>query len=148
MHEDWTEDNDYIDERFKRWQPTDAFGWTWLPTMAGVLETYSMFDSAGEMLGHVFNRSSRLICWAPFAWGEEVYRGQGEDIGEYGFENEEQRWRHFEKIGLALREWVSRKKEEGTDLAILRDGYAYEIEIDNGNHAETLEEFESVRREH
>ena len=53
-----------------------------------------------------------------------------------------ERWRHFEKIRRALREWVSLTQEEGVDLPLLRDTYAYEFEAENGNHAETLEEFQ------
>ena len=65
-----------------------------------------------------------------------------EDVGEYGFESDGQRRRHFEKIGKALREWVSRKQHAGVDLAILRDTHAYYFETRNGNHAETLAEYD------
>lgn len=142
MYEDWDEyweAEDFIDDRFRLWHPTDAFGWTWLPKMNGALETYSLLDADGELLGHVYQRFGRVICWAPFIWAEEVYRSN-EDIGKYAFENEEQRCRHFRKIGQALSEWVARKKRAGVDLAILRDMHAYYYECSNGSHQETLGE--------
>ena len=91
------------------------------------------------MLGHVYQRFGRVICWAPFIWVEEVYRNE-EDIGKYGFENEEQRCRHFKKIGRALSEWVARKNQAVVDLAILRDTHGYYYEFSNGSRRETLGE--------
>lgn len=123
------------------WQPKEAFGWTWLCTMNSSPETYSLFDSDGELLGHVYQRSGRVICWAPYTWAAEAYRSN-EDIGRYGFETDGQRRRHFEKIGAALRAWVAQKEKVGADIALLRDTHAYYFETGNGNHAETLSEFE------
>ena len=123
------------------WQPNEAFGWTWLCTMDGSPETYSLFDSDGELLGHVYQRFGRVICWAPYIWAEEAYRSE-EDVGKWGFETDGQRRRHFGKIGAALREWVARKRKAGVDIALLRDTHAYYFETGNGNHAETLAEFE------
>ena len=136
--EDWDES---IRAMYELWQPSEAFGWTWLCTMDGSPEAYSLFDSQGELLGHVYQRFRRVICWAPYTWAEEAYRSE-EDVGRYGFETDGERRRHFEKIGVALREWVARKKEAGVDLALLRDTHAYYFETGNGNHAETLAEFE------
>ena len=136
--EDWDESTRAMHEL---WQPSKAFGWTWLCTMDGSPEMYSLFDSQGELLGHVYQRFRRVICWAPYTWAEEAYRSE-EDVGRYGFETDGERRRHFEKIGVALREWVARKKEAGVDLALLRDTHAYYFETGNGNHAETLAEFE------
>ncbi|MYJ73709.1 MAG: hypothetical protein F4089_00860 [Gammaproteobacteria bacterium] len=154
MHEDWeddfSDDGDVTDDEFwddriramhEPWQPSQAFGWTWLCTMGGAPETYSLFDSEGELLGHVYQRFSWVIGWAPYTWAEEAYRSE-EDVGKYGLETDGQRRRHFEKIGEALREWVARKKSTGVDLVLLRDTHAYYFEASNGNHAETLAEFE------
>ena len=138
--EDWDE-SVWAMRMLELWQPKEAFGWTWLCTMNSSPETYSLFDSDGELLGHVYQRSGRVICWAPYTWAEEAYRSN-EDIGRYGFETDGQRRRHFEKIGAALREWVAQKEKEGADVALLRDTHAYYFETGNGNHAETLSEFE------
>ena len=123
------------------WQPNQVFGWSWLCTMDFAPETYSLLDSDGELFGSVYQRFNRVICWAPCIWAEEAYRSE-EDVGEFGFEDDRQRRRHFEKIGKALTEWAARKKEAGIDLALLRDTHAYYFETSNGNHAETLAEFE------
>ena len=158
MHEEWEEDfnderdapdeddwdeeeHDWAMQMHEPWQPNEAFGWTWLCTMGGAPEMFSLFDSQGELLGHVYQRFNRVICWAPYTWAEEAYRSE-EDVGEYGWETDGQRWRHSEKIGIALREWVARKKSAGVDLVLLRDTHAYYFETGNGNHAETLAEFE------
>ena len=136
--EDWDES---IRAIHRLLQPCESFGWTWLCTMGGAPEEYFLFDSEDELLGHVYQRFSRVICWAPYTWAEEAYRSN-EDIGRYGFETDGQRRRHFEKIGAALRAWVAQKEKAGVDVALLRDTHAYYFETGNGNHAETLAEFE------
>lgn len=122
------------------WEPQEMFGWTWLPTIDGAPETYSLLDASGELMGDVYQRFGRVICWAPFTWGKEIYYSEA-DIGEYGFETDGERMRHFEKIGAALREWVVRKKAAGVDLALMRDTQAYHFETENGNHAMTSAEY-------
>ena len=134
--EDWDES---IRAIHRLLQPSEAFGWTWLCTMGGAPEEYFLFDSEGELLGHVYQRFSRVICWAPYTWAEEAYRSN-EDIGRYGFETDGQRRRHFGEIGAALREWVARKEEAGVDVSLLRDTHTYYLEQGSGNHAMTLEE--------
>lgn len=123
------------------WKPVNVFGWTWLTTSTGAPESYSLFDRGGELMGHVYQRFKRTICWAPFTWAEEAYRSE-EDVGEYGYDSEGQRRRHFEKIGQALREWVTHKQRSGVDLVLLRDTHAYYFETGNGHHVETLAERE------
>ena len=157
MQENWEEDfsddveaqhDEFWDDRIRAmhelWQPNEAFGWTWLCTMDSVPETYSLFDSNRELMGHVYQRFNRVICWAPYTWGEEAYRSE-EDVGEYGFETDGERRRHYEKIGAALREWAACKKAAGVDVALLRDTHAYYFETENGNHAETLAEYQHRR---
>lgn len=137
-------DEGYINPLFTCWRLTDAFGWTWLPTMPGSPEVYSLFDANGELIGHVYQRFDRVICWAPYTWAEEAYRSQN-DVGRYGFDDDAQRLRHFERIGVALCEWVNRKQKAGVDLPLLRDTHAYFFETGNGIHAETMEENEFDR---
>ena len=119
--------------------PEGHDGWTWVQTMLVAPETYSLFDADGELMGEVYQRFNRVICWAPFTWAEEAYRSE-EDIGRYGFDDEEQRQRHFAKIGAALRNWVRRKQEDGVDLPLLRDTHAYFYETGNGHIPMTVEE--------
>ena len=138
MSEKW---DDSIYAMQQEWQPTARFGWTWLCTMDFAPETYSLLDSDGELLGSVFQRFNRVICWAPCIWAEKAYRSE-EDVGEFGFDDDRQRRRHFEKNGVALREWVAQKKEAGVDLALFRDTHSYYFETCNGNHANTLAEFD------
>ena len=134
--EDW---DDSIRAIHRLLEPSEGFGWIWLCTMEGAPEEYFLFDSQGELFGHVYQRFSRVICWAPYTWAEEAYRSN-EDVGRYGFETDGQRRRHFEKIGAALREWVARREKAGVDIALLRDTHTYYYEQGNGNHAMTLEE--------
>ena len=121
------------------WKPEQHDGWTWVETMPAVPETYSLFDADGELMGAVYQRWSRVICWAPFTWAEEAYRSE-EDVGKYGFEDEGQRRRHFAKIGAALSDWVRRKREDGIDIPLLRDTHAYYYEATNGHNPMTIEE--------
>ena len=125
------------------WRPREHVGWTWVQTDPGAPEGYSLFDGNGELMGHVYNRFNRVICWAPFMWAEEAYRST-DDIDEFGFEDRAQRKRHFAKIGLALTEWVRRKKDAGVDIPLLRDTHAYYYETGNGHYAETIAEYNYV----
>ena len=66
-----------------------------------------------------------------------------DDVGEYGFDDEEQRRRHFAKIGTALRDWVRRQREVGVDIPLLRDTHAYfYYETSNGHNPMTIAEHE------
>ena len=121
------------------WKPERHDGWTWVQTMTAAPETYLLFDASGELMGDVYQRWNRVICWAPFTWAEEAYRSE-EDVGKYGFDDEGQRWRHFAKIGAALRDWVRRKREDGVDIPLLRDTHAYYYETSNGHNPMTIEE--------
>ena len=121
------------------WVPRDAYGWTWVQTMFGAPETYSLLDCDGELMAHVYNRRDTVICWASFTWGAEVYVSH-EDCGEYGFENDHQRQHHFARVGEALTEWVRQKRVTGVDLALLRDTQSHRFESSNGHHPMTLGE--------
>ena len=123
------------------WKPERHDGWTWVETMPAAPETYSLFDADGELMGAVYQRWTRVICWAPFTWAEEAYRSE-EDVGKYGFDDEGQRRRHFAKIGAALSDWVRRKQEDGVDIPLLRDTHAYYYETGNGHVPMTIEENE------
>ena len=123
------------------WTPVEHDGWTWVQTMTAAPETYSLFDAHGELMGDVYQRWDRVICWAPFTWAEEAYRSE-EDVGKYGFDDEGQRRRHFAKIGAALSDWVRRKREDGVDIPLLRDTHAYYYETGNGHNPMTIEEHE------
>lgn len=137
---DSTDFNDFYDGYGRMWRPVERHGWTWVPTMDGSPETYSLFDSEGELMGAVHQRFNRVICWAPFTWAEEAYRSH-EDVGEYGFDTSGQRLRHFMRIGESLRGWVGRKRADGVDLALLRDTHACYFETCNGHHPMTMDEF-------
>lgn len=136
---------DYMWDEFRErsycFEPVEQHGWTWVCTMEAAPETWSLLDADGELMGAFYQRFNRVICWAPFIWGEEAYISN-EDVGEYGWDDLEQRERHFAKVGAALRDWVRRKQEDGVDLALLRDTYAYYFEAENGHHAMTVEELE------
>ena len=121
------------------WRPFELHGWTWVPKMYGAPELYSLLDADGELVGEVYQRFGRVICWAPFTWAEEAYRSE-EDVGEFGFESEAQRQRHFARIAKALADWVRRKREAGVDIALLRDTHAYYFETGNGHVPMTVEE--------
>ena len=123
------------------WKPVEHDGWTWVQTMTAAPETYSLFDASGELMGDVYQRWNRVICWAPFTWADEAYRSE-EDVGEYGFDDDGQRRRHFAKIGAALSDWVRRKREDGVDIPLLRDTHAYYYETGNGHNPMTIEEHE------
>ena len=123
------------------WEPVERHGWTWVPRGGSFPELHSLLDADGELMGTVYQRFGRVICWAPFTWAEEAYRSE-EDIGEYGYESEAQRERHFAKIGEALRDWVRRKREAGVDIPLLRDTHAYYFETGNGHDPMTVEESE------
>ena len=123
------------------WTPVEHDGWTWVQTMPAIPETYSLFDEHGELMGDVYQRWTRVICWAPFTWAEEAYRSH-EDVGKYGFDDEGQRRRHFAKIGAALRDWVRRKREDGVDIPLLRDTHAFYYETSNGHNPMAIEEHE------
>ena len=123
------------------WKPVEHDGWTWVQTITGAPENYLLFDAHGELMGDVYQRGDRVICWAPFTWAEEAYRSE-EDVGKYGFDDEGQRRRHFEKIGAALSDWVRRKQEDGVDIPLLRDTHAYYFETGNGHIPMTIEEHE------
>ena len=129
----------WFNEEPELFTSAEQHGWTWVETMVASPETYSLLDADGELMGSVYQRFNRIICWAPFTWAEEVYKSD-EDIGQYGFDDEAQRQRHFAKIGAALRDWVRRKLEDGVDLALLRDTHAYYYETSNGHIAMTAEE--------
>ena len=135
---DLVENSDPYDDL---WAPREAYGWTWVQTMDGTPETHSPLDRDGELMAHVYNRWNRVICWAPFTWGDTVYVSH-EDCGEYGFENDKQRQTHFARIGEALTEWVGQKRAAGVDLVLLRDTRAHYFECRNGHHRETVEESE------
>ena len=123
------------------WTPEEHDGWTWVQTMSACPETYSMFDADGELMGAVYQRWDRVICWAPFTWADEAYRSH-KDVGPYGFEDEGQRRRHFVKMGAALRDWVRRKQEAGVDIPLLRDTHAYFFEASNSHRPMTIAEHE------
>lgn len=125
-------DNEWLNEGPELFTPVEQHGWTWVETMVASPETYSLLDADGELMGDVYQRFNRVFCWAPFTWAEEAYRSE-EDIGQYGFEDDEQRQRHFAKIGAALRDWVRRKQEDGVDIPLLRDTHAYFFEASHGH---------------
>ena len=122
------------------WRPVERHGWTWVQTMDGAPETYSLLDAAGELMGMVYQRFSRVVCWAPFLWADEAYLSC-EDVGDYGFDTSGQRLRHFLRIGESLRGWAARKRADGVDLPLLRDTHAYCFETCNGHFPATVEEF-------
>ena len=122
------------------WRPVEMHGWTWVPRMEFAPELYSLLDADGEMMGVVYQRFNRVICWAPYTWAEEAYRSE-EDVGRHGFDSEAQRQRHFARITRALAGWVRRKREDGVDIPLLRDTHAYYFETGNGHEAVTAEEF-------
>lgn len=126
------------------WKPEQHDGWTWVQTMTLAPETYSLVGADGELMGDVYQRGSRVICWAPFTWAEEAYRSK-EDVGKYGFDDEGQRRRHFANIGAALSDWVRRKREDGVDIPLLRDTHAYYYETSNGHVPMTIEEHDYHR---
>ena len=132
------EDFGYFDHL---WTPEEHDGWTWVQTMSACPETWSLFDADGELMGDVYQRWDRVICWAPYTWAEEAYWSV-DDVGPYGFEDEGQRRRHFAKMGAALRDWVRRKREAGVDIPLLRDTHAYFFEASNGYNPMTIEEHE------
>ena len=134
-------DYKWLNEGPEPFTAVEQHGWTWVETMTASPKTWSLLDADGELMGDVYQRFSRVICWAPFTWAEEVYRSE-EDIGQYGFEDEEQRQRHFAKIGAALRDWVRCKREDGVDIPLLRDTYAYYFEASNGHSPMTARESE------
>ena len=134
-------DDDPHDYPDQLWRPIERHGWTWVQTMAVSPETHSLFDADGELMGEAHQRFGRVICWAPFTWAEEAYRSE-EDIGEYGFEDDAQRQRHFARIGEALSGWVRRKRGEGVDIPLLRDTHTYYFETGNGHVPKTVGEFE------
>ena len=80
----YDEDFDYFAHL---WKPERHDGWTWVQKMTASPETYSLFDADGELMGDVYQRWDRVICWAPFTWAEEAYRSH-EDVGAYGFDDE------------------------------------------------------------
>ena len=123
------------------WKPVEHDGWTWVQTITAAPENYLLFDASGELMGDVYQRWNRVICWAPFTWAEEAYRSE-EDVGIYGFDDEGQRRRHFAKIGAALSDWVRRKREDGVDIPLLRDTHAYYFETGNGHIPMTTEKHE------
>ena len=129
----------WLNEGPELFTSVEQHGWTWVERMAAAPETWSLLDADGELMGSVYQRFDRVICWAPFTWAEEAYRTE-EDIGQYGFDDEEQRQRHFAKIGAALHDWVRRKREGGIDIPLLRDTHAYFFEGSNGHVPMTVEE--------
>lgn len=66
--EGW-DDSVWAMRMLERWQPNEAFGWTWVCTMDSSPEIFSLFDSDGELVGHVYQRAGRVICWAPYTLG-------------------------------------------------------------------------------
>ena len=137
---DQTDLEDFYDAYDQLWRPVEAHGWTWVQTMNYAPELHSLFDGDGELMGEVYQRFNRVICWAPFTWAEEAYRSE-EDVGEYGFETAGQRLRHFTRIAESLRGWAARKRAEGVDIALLRDTHAYYFETGNGHYPITPAEF-------
>ena len=137
---DQTDLEDFYDAYGHLWRPVEAHGWTWVQTMNYAPELHSLFDGDGELMGEVYQRFNRVICWAPFTWAEEAYRSE-EDVGEYGFETAGQRLRHFTRIAESLRGWAARKRAEGVDIALLRDTHAYYFETGNGHFPITPAEF-------
>ena len=123
------------------WKPEEHDGWIWVQTMSACPETWSLFDADGELMGAVYQRWDRVICWAPFTWADEAYRSH-EDVGPYGFEDEGQRRRHFAAMGAALRDWVRRQRDAGVDIPLLRDTHAYYYETGNGHNPMTIAEHE------
>ena len=122
------------------WQPRQAHGRTWLQTALGAPECYSLLDGDGELWGHVYERHRRVLCWAPYTWGEEIY-GSTERLDYYGgFGGDANRQRHLERIAHALTAWVEQQRGAGVDLPRLRDTQAYRFECENGHVAETLGE--------
>ena len=121
------------------WRPQQAHGWTWLQTALGAPECYSLLDGDGELLGHVYERRGRVLCWAPYTWGEEIYYST-ERLDDGGFGGDANRQWHLERIAHALTAWVERQRGAGVDLARLRDTQAYRFECENGHVAETLGE--------
>ena len=59
---DYDEEFNYFDHL---WTPDEHDGWTWVQTMSLAPETYSLFDAHGELMGDVYQRGNRVICWAP-----------------------------------------------------------------------------------
>ena len=140
--DDWDEDeHDWAMQMHEGWQPNEAFGWTWLCTMDGSPETYSLFDSQGELLGHVYQRFSRVdLLGALHVGGGSLPKRRG---------CREIRVRDRRPALAAFREdWHSASRMGGAQeirgrrpRAIAR--YARLLfETGNGNHAETLAEFE------
>ena len=121
------------------WRPQQAHGWTWLQTAPGAPECYGLLDGDGELWGHVYERRGRVLCWAPYTWGEEIYYST-ERLDDGGFGGDANRQWHLERIAHALTAWVERQRGAGVDLARLRDTQAYRFECENGHVAETLGE--------
>ena len=121
------------------WRPQQAHGWTWLQTALGAPECYSLLDGDGELWGHVYERRGRVLCWAPYTWGEEIYYST-ERLADGGFGGDANRQWHLERIAHALTAWVEQQHGTGVDLARLRDTQAYRFECENGHVAETLGE--------
>ena len=111
-------------EQIGRASPVEQHGWTLVRTMGRAPELHSLFDADGELVGEVCQRFGRVTSWAPFTWAEVAYHSEG-DIGEFAFESEAQRQRHFARIGKALHQWARRKREAGVDIPQLRDTHAY-----------------------
>ena len=76
---DPTDLDDFHRDEDHMWRPVECHGWTWVQTMGGAPELYSLFDADGELMGEVYQRFNRVICWAPFTWAEEAYRSE-EDV--------------------------------------------------------------------
>ena len=67
MDDDLDFDDLYRDACESRlWRPYEQHGWTWVPKMGGAPELYSLLDADGELMGDVYQRFGRVICWAPF----------------------------------------------------------------------------------
>ena len=130
-----------LDDPLELWVPRDGYGWTWLRTGEASPETYALFDSAGEILGCVYQRFGHVNCRALYVWGEPVYQGK-KDIGDFCFENDRVPYYHLRRIGEALTRWVESKRSKGVDLAFLRDDEVFKFETSNGHYPMTSEEFD------
>ena len=81
---------------------------------------YSLLDGDGELFGHVYERWGRVLCWAPYTWGEDIYYST-ERLEDGGFGGDANRQWHLERIAHALTAWVDQQRGAGVDLARLRD---------------------------
>lgn len=81
-------------------------GLNFTQTCCACPEQYDVFDRDGEQVGYVRLRWGYLSCEYPDVGGELLYEADIGDSWTGGFENEEQRMRHLNKIAYRILERI------------------------------------------